>query len=237
MWAASCRSFTRDYASVAMMFEESLALFRELGDTSRMAAALDRLSGAQLNLGQLEEAKASAEESLALCEQLGDRRHTMYALSKLAFIARKEGKPLEARETHERVVALAREFGDSWWASVSLSALAYWALEDGDVQRAAELCRESTTLAAELGDHFHLVDSFALLAAIAAKRGNAAAAGRFWGALEALEQEGHAIDPDSRERYADLVRNAEGAEFAAAVESMHRLEADDAVKLALESLQ
>ena len=236
MWAASCRSFTRDYASVAMMLEESLALFRELGDTSRMAAALDRLSGAQLNLGQLEEAKASAEESLALCEQLGDRRHTMYALSKLAFIARNEGKPLEARETHERVVALAREFGDSWWASVSLLALAYWALEDGEVERAAELCRESTTLAAELGDHFHLLESFALLAAIAAKRGNAAAAGRFWGALEALEREGHAIDPDSRERYADLVRNAEGAEFAAAIESMHRLEPDDAVKLALESL-
>ena len=91
LWAGSCRFLSWDYAPAAAMVEESLALFRDLGDLNRVADALDRLSGAQFMLGNREDARASAEESLALCEELGNRRQMMYALGKVGSFAREDG--------------------------------------------------------------------------------------------------------------------------------------------------
>ena len=176
-----------DYAPAAAIVEESLSLFRELGDLNRVADALDRLSGAQLMLGNREDARASAEESLALCEQLGNRRQMMYALGKVGSFAREDGDTARARETYEQVLALAREFEDRWWTAGATGTLAYWALEDGELARAAKLSRESIAIAAELGDRLSLAECFGLIAAIAAiaaAQGKPAVAGQFWGALE-----------------------------------------------------
>ena len=124
------------------MFEESLALFRELGDTGRAGDALDRLAGARVAAGKLQEAKAAAEEGLALFEQRGEREGSMYILDKVALIAREEGDDEEARTTLERALAIAREFDDSWWATRTMVRLALWSFDDGELARAEELTRE-----------------------------------------------------------------------------------------------
>jgi predicted ATPase len=236
LWAGSCLFFTSDYAGSAALMEESLALFREIGDDQRVADALDRLSAMQLQLGRVDEGRASAEESLALSERLGNRRRTMYPLTKLAHLEWKEGRHEEARATLERSLTLAREFGDVWWASNCLQGVGEWALEEGDLSRAAEACRESAAMARELGDGYSLACCAGLLACIAAARRDPAAAGRFWGVLEVLELDGQAIDPDERARYSGLVRSVEGPEFIAAVEAMRRVPAGEAVALALDSI-
>ena len=233
LWAGSCRFLSWDYAPAAAMVEESLALFRDLGDLNRVADALDRLSGAQFMLGNREDARASAEESLALCEELGNRRQMMYALGKVGSFAREDGDTARARETYEQVLALAREFGDRWWTAGATGTLAYWALEDGELARAAKLSRESTAIAAELGDRLSLAECFGLLAAIAAAQGKPGVAGQFWGALEALELEGQRMYPEWRARYSARAHEVEGPEFAAAVERVRELPPDDAVAAAL----
>jgi predicted ATPase len=234
LWAGSCRFFTGDYAGSAALSEEALSLFRRLGDRQRVADTLDRLAAQQLAVGRVEEARASTTESLALFEQLGDRRRTMYPLNKLAELERRDGRPEQARAALERSVALAREFGDVWWAAASLHGLADWALEEGDVPRAARLCGESTAMARELGDRRTLMYCAALLACIAVARCELAAAGRFWGALEALELESQTIDARDRARYAELVADAEGAEFSAAAEATRSLPPEDALDVVLE---
>jgi tetratricopeptide (TPR) repeat protein len=233
LWAGSCRFLAWDYAASMRLTEESLALFRELGDLKGVADALDRLSAVHLACGNRDEARASAEESLAICERLGDRRQTMYALGKVGSIAREEGDSVRAVKTYERVLALAREFGDSWWASNALGVLAFWALEEGEVKRAAEFGREGTKIASDLGDRNLVADFFGLFASIAAAQDEGAAAGRFWGALEVLELEGHRVHPVWRARYEARAHQAEGPQFAAAVERMRALSADEAVDVGL----
>ncbi len=239
LWTASCRAFLADAAEGEEMFEESLSLFREVGDLEGVADSLDRLAAARVAAGKLEEAKAAAEEGLALLEQLGDEdgegagAAAMYLLDKVALIAREEGDREGARETLERVLALAREFDDSWWAARTMVRLALWSFDDGELARADELTREAVHVAAVLGDRVHLAESFGLLASIAAARGEFAVAGRYWGALEGLEREREWLDPESRAGYSARADGAQRPDFAAAAEQMRQLAPDDVVSAVL----
>jgi tetratricopeptide (TPR) repeat protein len=236
LWAASCRWLSGDFGTAEKLFEEALELFRRLGLPARVADALDRLAGTQLTLGRRDQARASAEESLRICEELGKRERTMFALSKLGHIDWQDGRREEAKAAVERSVALAREFGDTWFASSNLHSLADWALEEGELVRAAELCRESAALARELGDSRTLQYCVALFACIAAARGDEEAAGRFWGAVEALEREGQVLEPEERGRYGELVAAADGPAFSAAAEAVRDLSSADALDAALANL-
>jgi hypothetical protein len=89
-WAGSTVFFTHDFARAEKFGQESLALFRQLGDKGEIAATLDRLAAAQLALEQLDEGRASTEESLALYEEVGDRRGAVYPLE--ARLARMGGR-------------------------------------------------------------------------------------------------------------------------------------------------
>jgi tetratricopeptide (TPR) repeat protein len=215
------------------MYEEALAIFRELGDTGRVGDTLDRLAGVRAAAGKLEKAKAAAEEGLALFEQRGEREGAMYILDKVGLIAREEGDPAEARATLEKALAIAREFDDSWWANRTMVRLADWSVADGELARAEELIGEASRLSVVLGDRVHLAECFGLRAAIAVARGEPATAGRFWGALEALEREREWLDPESRAGYSSRVDAARGAEFDAAAAEMRELSPDDAVEAAL----
>ena len=236
LWVASCRAFVGEDAENEQLFEEALALFRELGDTGRIGDALDRLAAARVAAGKLAEARAAAEEGLELFEQRGEREGAMYILDKVALIARAEGDDAEARATLERALAIAREFDDSWWATRTMVRLADWSVTDGELVRAGELIREGAQLATRLGDRVHLAECFGLRAAIAAAQGEPAVAGRFWGALEALEREREWLDPDSRAGYSARVDGARGPDFAAAAEQMRQLAPDDVVSTVLSEI-
>jgi tetratricopeptide (TPR) repeat protein len=230
---ASCRAFLGDDSESEEMFEESLALFRKLGDTGRAGDALDRLAGVRAAAGKLEEAKAAAAEGLLVFEQLGEPEGAMYILDKVALIAREEGDNARARETLETVLALALDYDDSWWAARTMVRLADWSVDDGELVRAEELTREGTQLAVALGDRVHLAECFGLRAAIAAARGQPASAGRFWGALEAVEREREWLDPETRAGYSSRIDAARGVDFDAAAEEVRQLSPDDAIGAAL----
>ena len=233
LWTASCRAFLDDLTDTEEMFEESLSIFRTLGCAGRVGDALDRLAGARIVAGKLEGARAAAEESLALFGELGEPEGEMYVLDKLAMIARAEGDTVRSRQTQERALQLALEYDDSWWATGTMVRLAFWSLEDGELVRADELAREAARTAAVLGDRLDLASSFGLLAAVAAERGDSGAAGRFWGALAALERDRPWLDVDSRAAYQSRLGAANGSEFTAAVEAVRQRAPEDAVSAAL----
>jgi predicted ATPase len=233
LWVGSCRAFLGDDSEREEIFEESLSIFRALGDTGRVGDTLDRLAGVRAAGGKLEEAKAAAEEGLAVFEQLGEQNGAMYILDKVALIAREEGDTDGARETLERVLALAREFDDSWWATRTMVRLALWSFDDGDLGRSGELVADGARLAIALGDRVHLAECFGLRASIAAAHGEPATAGRFWGALEAVERERDWLDPQTRAGYSSRADPARGQEFDSAAEQMRQLSLDDALAAAL----
>ena len=233
LWIGSCRAYLGDDPQSEQMFEEALSLFREVGDTARVGDTLDRLAGVRARVGKLEAAKAAAKEGLAVFEQRGEPEGAMYILDKVALIAREEGNLEEARATLEKALAIALEFDDPWWAARTMVRLADWSVADGELVRAKELTREAAQLATALGDRVHLVECFGLRASIAAARGEAAIAGRFWGALVALEREREWLDAETRAGYSSRVDAVRGPDFDAAVEHLRQLSPDDAVGAAV----
>jgi predicted ATPase len=194
--------WTRDKERSAKAWEESLALFRQLADVPNVAAVLDRLAGAQLRLGRLEDARASAEESLARYEAIGDRRGALYTLGTLGRIEWRSGDPGRGAELIQESLARAREFGDAWWETYHLCTLAELSLERGDLDEADRLCRRSLEIALRIDNRWTVVSCIALLAASAHGAGDVERAGRLWGGLVALERAGDPpVDPALASRF------------------------------------
>jgi predicted ATPase len=234
MWAGSTLWFTGDLPRATELCEESLALFRELGDDEKVAALLDRVAAGRIVRGDLEPASAMAAESLAIYRALGNRTGTLYPLTKTAQIAAMQGDPERGETLGEEAMELAREVGDSWWASWILGFLAELASQRGDTARAVTLVRESLTLAHELRNVPNLLYAFATLAGLEAAEGRSRRAATLWGAVEALEETGEAVlDPTERATYEEQVLAQRDADFEAAREAGRVLSLDEAVAFAL----
>src|SRR5207244_37526 len=86
--AGACRS----------LLEESLALFRELGDRDGCASVLVHLgTRARLLDRDFEAAQALLEECLALCRELGDEPCITFSTAHLAYLAIDQGDTARAR--------------------------------------------------------------------------------------------------------------------------------------------
>ena len=76
-----------DYAAARALFQESLAICRELGDPPGAAMALNNLGGQAQHARDYPAARALYEESLALSRAIGDQWSAAAALTNLGRVA------------------------------------------------------------------------------------------------------------------------------------------------------
>jgi predicted ATPase/DNA-binding SARP family transcriptional activator/DNA-binding CsgD family transcriptional regulator len=119
--------------------EDSLALYRQVGDTRRAATCTRLLGSTMLELGDWERAEALLEEALALARESGSIRDTCNALSTLSYLAACRGDMKRAKALGEESLARAREAGDTIAASFASNFLAVTAMLGGDYERAQTL--------------------------------------------------------------------------------------------------
>jgi predicted ATPase/class 3 adenylate cyclase len=148
--------FQADYEEEGRLLEESLRLFRELGDRKGVVLSLSHLSGNLRWHGDAERALATGEESLAIARELGDKWTLALALNNLGCDMEEVGEPARARALFEESLALRRGLGEKRGVALTLTNLGNLALLDGDCGRARTLLDESLRLASELG-HLQLV--------------------------------------------------------------------------------
>jgi DNA-binding CsgD family transcriptional regulator len=77
----------KDYAEAKVLFEESVALFRDLGDPWGLSLALRHLGYVSSGQGDYERAAALFKESLVLCGELGEKWFSSMCLEDLAVVA------------------------------------------------------------------------------------------------------------------------------------------------------
>jgi predicted ATPase/DNA-binding SARP family transcriptional activator len=132
--------------------EESLAIWRQLGDRKALAASLDQL-GHILN-AQNDYAAATAlfEESLRLRRELGDKAGLAASLNALGYMALFFRDFARAGELCGESLRLRREIGDRWGMAYSLEFLAQATIEQGRYDEAAALLDECLTVRRQLGD-------------------------------------------------------------------------------------
>lgn len=157
--------------------EQSLALYRDLGDGRSAAACLNNLGTVAVIQGDHERARRHFEESIELKRGLGDQRGIGLTLSNLAIVATKDGDFEAGKRLHEEALAILRELGMLTPLANSLSSLAELELLGGAAARARELVDEVLEIRRSLGDRGGLADTLITLTRVALAEGDAPAAG------------------------------------------------------------
>jgi predicted ATPase/class 3 adenylate cyclase len=223
-----------DFEEGTRRIEQALREYERLGDDFGVAHMTFRLAVEENRRGNGERARELCEESLA---RHSGKFNECQAATLLGGIAFREGRHEEAFELLERSARLADDIGFDWWRTNALQTAAEFALMLGRLDEARALVRESLQLAQRIQDRQGIAYGLTMVAWIAAEEGEAARAGRLWGALEAEaararigQWEGERVEYEAR------VLAADGAEFQQARAEGRALALDSALEYALGSI-
>jgi predicted ATPase len=224
------------FAQAQRANEESLALFRAVGDERGIAVLLHRIGINALQLGEPERAQELLEESLALFRELGSTRGEAEAIGALGYVAFEAGDYERALELVVRSEAMAAGLGFTWWEVSMVTYRAECEFELGRLDDAEEDARRALRLSRQIGDRQSVVFLMAHLARTAAVRGNVARAGHLWGAVEAEAERAPVGQWEAeRARYAEVVFAAASPELERACDEGRRYSLERAVHEALGS--
>jgi len=189
-----------DYATAQTLYEECLAIWRELGDKSSIAVALTQLGLIKHEQGDHTNTLSYLEQSLTLHQEAGERRNSAHTLYWLGCIAEEQGDLEKARFHLEEAYAIDLEFGQR-------AGHAQWKLGDvlsmqGVYAAARKLLIESLKVAWELGDKALANASLEYLAWLAYSEGESERAVRLFGAADILRTTcGYIFSPSDKNKH------------------------------------
>jgi tetratricopeptide (TPR) repeat protein len=159
-------AYRSDLREAERLFEQSLALYRALGDRWGMANVLRALGSVALNAGDYGRAKQLYEESLAIRRALGDRWGTANSLQGLGRVA----LPLGEIESGERLVregiASSEEIGDQAGIVKGLGNLGVLLSWSGRFTEAQVVLEKSMAICNDLGFQVGSLYAYAFLSSI-----------------------------------------------------------------------
>ena len=135
--------------------QQSLALFREVGDTAGFGNAVFYLGMIAFNSGDLAAARSRYEESLVPLKEVGNKNGIAFSLLLLSMLDNFQGEYTKGRSNAEASLLLFRELGNKWGIAVSLQGMAEGFLYEGDADKAHPLLEESLALNKETGDKWN----------------------------------------------------------------------------------
>ncbi len=219
------------------LHRESLALYRDLGDTTGIAMALCNLGMAVMEVDDAEEGTALLEESRDLFRELNNAQGLTGVLGDLGKVAQYRGNFEQAESLHSESLVLARRVGNKQSIAIALGNLGGTVLRRGNDTLALSLLREGLDLAGEIGDRGLTAASLEIMADILSVQGGAIQAATLLGAAEQLRESLHAglsrFELIAHDQAVDAVRTALGEQaFSAACAAGHALSVEQAVDLA-----
>jgi predicted ATPase/DNA-binding SARP family transcriptional activator len=132
--------------------EESLAIWRELGDAARIASCLGDLGAGAHVRGDYPAASSLYAEALKVAGDAGDTQRMALALSGLGRLALHQGDPDQATAYYLDSMARFRDVGDLRRATLILGNLGVVATHLGDLELARQRLEEHLGNARLLGD-------------------------------------------------------------------------------------
>jgi predicted ATPase/class 3 adenylate cyclase/DNA-binding CsgD family transcriptional regulator len=160
------------YPAAHSLVEESVAIYRELGDKRGLTQSLGQLGWILSTQNELAAARTLLEESLVLAREVGDSWILANTLGNLGDFMSDHGDFKSARHFLEESVRLYRELRDQRALSYTLLGLARAAAFEGDVTQAAALAQESLALARELDNEQDITTALHRLAVIQSWQGD-----------------------------------------------------------------
>ncbi|TMD51901.1 MAG: tetratricopeptide repeat protein, partial [Chloroflexi bacterium] len=151
--AAHLAYVQRDTDRAEALSEESLARYRELGDTAGIALSLRLLGVLAWSKFNFVEAISLTEESLTLFRELGHKEGIAWSLFNLAdALFFSQGDPAKVHTLLEEGLALCREMGHKEGLAWGLGLLGLVFLQQGNAVKARSLLEEGILSSREIGD-------------------------------------------------------------------------------------
>ena len=220
-----------------VLFEEALAVAREVRDTASEARALNNLSRVALRGREPARVLVLAREAWGLYERVGDSVGVATSRHMTAAATRMTGDYAGAAQIYAENLQDARERGDDALISVETLNLGYMKLHVGDVAAGVPLFEESVRVSSDAGDAYVLPYSLMGMGSLALAQGDPERGTRLLAAAKvAFDASGFAIDPGSDEEFEQGVADARaalGERFEATWKAGAALSADQAVAFAL----
>jgi len=177
-----------DYERAEKLAEESLTVWRAVGDRDAIARALSDFGMAAVTVGDYSRARAILEEGLALAQEVGETSSIALATRFLGDLALHERDYRRAEPLLRESLALEQRLGDKHGVAASLFGLGLGALQGGEREKAEHLIAESIRVGRETANVRNVVWCLDVLGALAAARGDDERAARMLSATEALLQ-------------------------------------------------
>ncbi len=207
----------------AAWLQESLDLYRELGDEEGIARATAELGGVAIAEQQLDRAAALYDEAVPLFRSQGQLSRVAASLGNLGTIAHMRGDPDTAVRYYTEAIEASRVAGDEDGSAVNLHNLARSEFALGRLEEGRQALRESLAIGLRLGYREVIAYCIGGFAEAAMLEGDAGRAAVLLGTAEELFAELGAIpSPDeaqAQQRITDHVLATLGPERAAALRS------------------
>jgi len=168
-----------------VLFEEALALGRQLDDKWRMGMSLTALGNLLEEQDNLGGAREVLEECLLICQQIGEHWGRASVCAQLASIASAQEDDSEAQVFAQEALRLARAVGNTLIIVAASSCLGDLARRQNDEREALAWYTRALAVAREMNYHSYLPFMLNKLGAIALLEGDTARAAQL--AQEALE--------------------------------------------------
>jgi predicted ATPase/transcriptional regulator with XRE-family HTH domain len=221
--------------------EQSLAVYRELGDQWGIAGELLELGHIALRLNDYEAAQGKLEEARDLMHTVGDKWSIAATTRSLGDVAWHRGAYAQAQSLYQESLALYRELGDPQLIVVALRSLGRSRQDQADYAGALAAFKESLLMASRSGLVDTVAVSLAALGGVAMAQGHPGRATRLFGSAAALREASHGlIGPIDQLNYqqnlAAAQRQLDQAAFARAWEQGSGMSLEQAVAYACDGL-
>jgi tetratricopeptide (TPR) repeat protein len=133
-------------------FEQSLAIWHELGAEREEAFTLGHYALLLHRLGLLDDARRAAQKSLDICSAAGDHANIARSANNLALTWLEVGEFGQARPVFEVALSAARLAQDKYLEALSLHYLGETALRTGALDQATECLARSLVLCESLSN-------------------------------------------------------------------------------------
>jgi predicted ATPase/class 3 adenylate cyclase/Tfp pilus assembly protein PilF len=160
-----------DYAQALVMSQESLELFRQVGDRWGIARQIEVIGELAYYQGDYPKAVELFNESLSIRKAIMDKEGIAVSLRQLGMIARDHGDTHQARQLFEESLQLFRELEDKIFTAQTLNNLGLVEHSACEYERANFLFEEAASLYRELDDKIGLSDVILNLGVVAKDRG------------------------------------------------------------------
>jgi non-specific serine/threonine protein kinase len=160
-----------DFAAAQSLLEESVVIWRAVGDPQGLAHALIWLAEVVLDRG-FPVAIPTVEESLVLCQAIGDQWGMAWSLYLLSSAALGQDDVVKSQLWGEQALDLFTAVGDQHGIALVMNRLGLVARNGGNYTAARSLSEEALTIFRQLGDPLLIGVTLAMLGLVAWHQGD-----------------------------------------------------------------